>query len=361
MDHTKPYGQWCHLFYYWLGDKVKDNLRLGSFPQVMKKIYSKLPEEQCNGKCIDIYPDIYEQLFGWSKDIFDSFYNYNVAKSTEKGGKIPWCEKYNNSLEGATTAYGQVQKLCASDGAEYCIIWNKSKEYFPNGPQNLKCTAEQELEEKGAQENLGATSGDTQSPRGHSQEEAPRTHGDGQSHDQAHLTDYPTEAGDGDGDEPGILGEKQLDLLKSKLPYYEKLYKGSTECDNGSAVKKIEGILRSYTYYEKGAEEIVKAWCNASGMVRNDTLDSEYCYALYFWIGDQVLKSPGNVTDFEGIMSEIYQKLTTWKPIEGCNNMETNIEEKIFEQRKGVFDYFQQYEIMKKQLEKRGGLHPLMC
>ncbi|ANQ07072.1 KIR protein [Plasmodium coatneyi] len=324
-DYYKP----CHFLYYWISREVKKGVQNPTtFQTVMNAMFTHLGRAKfwsgCTNVCTNLYNDNMSlNIFNWSNTLFDYEYNYNYIIKNQRSNDYCSSAKYTGQLTKAKEAYSGLCKNCGSSGDKYCEEFKGR--YMKNGvcnPEELpKITCPKEE----------------------------KTLSDSDSEEQS----------DDDGTGPeGILGEEEeLDALKSKLPYYEKLDNGSTGCGNDSSniVTVIENTINSYTAVRKNAEEIVSAWCYTYDMKNKGTPHNNYCDFLYYWIGSTVLNGQWNVYELGKLMGEIYQKLTQWKAILGCNNMYTNIRKETFNHRKEVFEHFQKYKIMKTQLTKRMG------
>ncbi|ANQ10314.1 KIR protein [Plasmodium coatneyi] len=304
----------CLLFCNCIGTEIRGKLGAHEPKVVMNEVYNKLEKFTSQGNCTNLYPDISWDIFERGKKIFDCNYDYATLQG-KKENTYTRCLRYKENLDDAKEAYRKVKEICTDGGTDkYCREFlKKNGDQKYKQPQELTCPEEE------------------------------KTLSDSDSEEQS---DY-----DGTGTE-GILGSKQLEKVKSELKEYQELERGSKDCDNGSKVRELGGILTSYTLVQNGAQEIVDAWCYAHKKWAVSLPKDDLCYALYFWIGHTILENRKYADDLWGIMKAIYPKLTTWKPIKGCDSVGTKIDEDTFNERKQVFEYIQQCKIMKKQLEQ---------
>ncbi|ANQ10522.1 KIR protein [Plasmodium coatneyi] len=117
----------CNFFYYWLGDKLHNNLLTpGSFKDIMEQICDKLKSfggDHCT--CRTMHTTFSKDIFPQRKTVFDYYYDYRTVwrklKNSQAGSSSPCRNAYDTYINGATTAYGPVSANCPVNGGdEYC-------------------------------------------------------------------------------------------------------------------------------------------------------------------------------------------------------------------------------------------------
>ncbi|ANQ10234.1 KIR protein [Plasmodium coatneyi] len=132
-------GVLCDFFYYWLGDKLNNNLSFGtSLQDIMQKIYAKLERfnELCTNNSVHINMD--KEFEPRRKAIFDYYYDYRtIWKNLRESGSNSCNGAYDTYLKGdkgvggvggADDAYNQVEASCPDDGGDdyFCTeFWKK--------------------------------------------------------------------------------------------------------------------------------------------------------------------------------------------------------------------------------------------
>ncbi|GAB64816.1 KIR-like CYIR protein, partial [Plasmodium cynomolgi strain B] len=140
-----PNGNWCHLFYYWMGHKIKGKLpKHGDFTGAMRAAYHYLESLNYEDKCTNIYSDMGEVVFEKSKIKFDSDYNYKVLSELHEGNKHPRCHEYNGNLEAVKSAYLSLCNTCDDSDDKYCLgfkrQYNSGRSCKSWNPPQLTCT-----------------------------------------------------------------------------------------------------------------------------------------------------------------------------------------------------------------------------
>ncbi|ANQ10447.1 KIR protein [Plasmodium coatneyi] len=312
MKQREPNGEWCHFFYYWLGDKIRGKLNYRLYRDIMKPIYHGLDKLSTGNKCTNIYDDIGDYIFEQSRIFFDCYYNNSALRGKLDSSTHTQCKKYNEQLVKVKSAYEKLCEQCKDSGDKYCEQFRRTEVGCETqNLQPLTCPEEE-------------TVSDRDSP-------------------------------DDDDESHEVLGGEKLEGVNSALKYYDELDIGADSCDNDNILDTMKELLKQHIVYDTPADKIVRGWCSAFERRDRSISISEYSHALYYWIGGILLSGQWNVYDLADLMKELYQELERWKPIAGCNNIYPNITKDIFNERKQIFEYLQEYNTMKEQLTKRTG------
>ncbi|ANQ07191.1 KIR protein [Plasmodium coatneyi] len=125
----------CDFFYLWLHNKLSNIL--GPFISVentMRDIYTKLEGRSSGNQCSyeTTRGNNGENFLQWRKLIFDYYYDYRTIWNKLKDCRPPECSckrKYDGYLNGAKSAYSQVEANCGSElhsNDAFCTkFWNK--------------------------------------------------------------------------------------------------------------------------------------------------------------------------------------------------------------------------------------------
>ncbi|ANQ09779.1 KIR protein [Plasmodium coatneyi] len=132
------------FFYYWVGTRIKEDLKGYDFTTTMRTICDKLPESEAKNICTNKYPEINKDLFEKAKVLFDFFYNYGTAKIKLQEKGLFTNEKCNSSLKKVKDAYQNIRDICDGEGdskSQYCEkLIQEYKVKFQNGaPLKLTC------------------------------------------------------------------------------------------------------------------------------------------------------------------------------------------------------------------------------
>ncbi|ANQ05938.1 Variable surface protein Vir7-like protein [Plasmodium coatneyi] len=151
--------------------------------------------------------------------------------------------------------------------------------------------------------------------------------------------------------------------LPSQLAYIE-LENHTNDCSStlgGESVRGVKSNLKSkltaHQRIQVFIDGMVEAWCKAhqkKGDKVTSSNDSEWCYWFYYWLGDTV--SRGVISNlFQNVMSKIYDELRNLKIEHPCENVYPDIYDiTMFEQRRKVYNYHQDYATIQDQLNKSG-------
>ncbi|ANQ10513.1 KIR protein [Plasmodium coatneyi] len=133
------------FFYYWLGDKVKEESKEdGHFKLVMKAIFEKLQDSMYKCNCKNLYGGIWKERFEKAKTLFDWYYDYGTIEKSGKCNEYCPNKKCNAPFQKALSTYKVLSSTCISEGGElYC---EKFKANYQKGggefgqPKELECT-----------------------------------------------------------------------------------------------------------------------------------------------------------------------------------------------------------------------------
>ncbi|ANQ07910.1 KIR-like CYIR protein [Plasmodium coatneyi] len=300
---TERNGKWCHLFYYWVGDKIKGELTGGhELHAAIETVFLQLGNPRFGGGCTNLYPQISKTLFEQAETLFD--YNYNYKILTEQTGIYDQgtCIKLKDKLGSASNAYSSITDTCDTDLINsYCMNFTAiSKEDEYKAPQEITCT--------------------------------PRA--------------LPL---------PEITGEKCKKDLASQKVYCEldeaqDKYEESQVTNLGDVKSALTSTIGQYNSMGTYAEGTVKAYWHAHrGGLGNLFNKDDRCNFLYYWIGDTLFQTMRRPEDFSTAMNEVYNKL---KQLQGlqindkCGVMYPNISKDIFTKMKKVYNYTHDCTIM---------------
>ncbi|ANQ07156.1 KIR protein [Plasmodium coatneyi] len=171
-----PHGPTCTLFYYWLADKLLNELKVGtSFLNIMKTIYDEfksIPGGTTHGAgndCGIIYEDgMDENLFKHAKILYEYQQDRHIIEEQHLKPPTKSCTpEYISHLQNITTACSAVTEYCNKpknkDGS-YCNQFNAAKDGESGGYcsadklQILTCdlqSTQVRVEEPGAHDEAG--------------------------------------------------------------------------------------------------------------------------------------------------------------------------------------------------------------
>ncbi|CAI7718402.1 PIR protein [Plasmodium vivax] len=151
-----------------------------------------------------------------------------------------------------------------------------------------------------------------------------------------------------------ILQKDDLENLPSNLIFYDKFNKGWDRCSYFSISEEIKDKLEEYAGIENYSDYIVKALCYVSKMGKDDQFYNERCHFLYYWLGDILFNNLKDVTSFSNVMDTIYTELKNFNVEDYCKIIYTDISKFLFDSRKIVYDYSQNYETIKRYFRDYG-------
>ncbi|ANQ09256.1 KIR protein [Plasmodium coatneyi] len=143
LDGTPSYFEPCHFFYYWLGYRIKNEVKEPhELNTVMTSIYGNLTNTKCTNSCSKLYPQMDKNIFDKRKEIFDYSYNYNILSKDQGDNRYLCSEDCSTYLDGLKGAYSSVQSSCSetTGGDTFCNEFNREYENsFQNGEPKLQC------------------------------------------------------------------------------------------------------------------------------------------------------------------------------------------------------------------------------
>ncbi|ANQ08804.1 KIR protein, partial [Plasmodium coatneyi] len=303
-DEDLPY-----FFYYWLGDKVKEQFQTGNnFSPIMKKIYGKLEKFGPRCSCTNLYEGLNKDRFKQAKELFD--YNYNYKMLLRDNG---WCRNYctndkcDTLYNTAQRAYSQLSSYCPTAGGyQYCKEFNettkKKKEY--EKPEKLDChAAANEVSVK-----YPAASTPTKATQVIAQVASSVTLPSEEEYARFNERNY-------------CKGDRRGEYCKEDLRREVETTLTSWKND----VTLADGIVRNYDYA-----------CTKGGQGEPSYYDR--CKFFYYWLGDKLGDSRSMV------IPEIYKKLKDSTGTCKCTNLYDNITKERFPQAKILFDYYCNYK-----------------
>ncbi|ANQ08725.1 Variable surface protein Vir7-like protein, partial [Plasmodium coatneyi] len=150
-----------------------------------------------------------------------------------------------------------------------------------------------------------------------------------------------------------VKGKHLKTLLPSKFRYYDKFKDEIDSCyhlNNSNFAESIKDTLNGETHVKGYGDSTVEAWCYA---IMNQTPGQFYsspCHFLYYWIGEKVLTAKGS-TLWKDIMETIYNELKNPPKGNNCEKIYEDIDEGTFRHMKNVYEYRENYQTIKQQLE----------
>ncbi|CAG9472750.1 unnamed protein product [Plasmodium vivax] len=148
-----------------------------------------------------------------------------------------------------------------------------------------------------------------------------------------------------------VLGNDKLENLPTKYNYYS-LDKGKAICGEYKFYKDAQLKLSSDDGLQKVSEKILKAMCYMYTKKSSNQLDSEMCKYFYYWLGDVLLKNINNQNFTSAYLISLYGALNNDGDEIVCEPIYSYIDEVNFKDIKLIFDYSEDYENYKLDLNK---------
>ncbi|KMZ82448.1 hypothetical protein PVIIG_06151 [Plasmodium vivax India VII] len=145
-----------------------------------------------------------------------------------------------------------------------------------------------------------------------------------------------------------FLGDKAIEILNTNF-YYGKLEKGWDRCQYDAFYESAKNILNSNEGLENDSDKILSALCYVYKNRLSDTLDSDKCNFLYFWLGDILLKKLKKNIFFQDIISKLFKTLTNDDNHQICELPHFFMLEEYFKDIKTIFDCSEDYKSYKEQ------------
>ncbi|CAA9986641.1 KIR protein [Plasmodium knowlesi strain H] len=339
-DPTLTKEQRCNFFYFWLGDKIKNENFTGGITlmNAMVNIYTQLHRFKCKEDCPKVYYDISSvNIFNWAKDLWDFEYNKEKLRGKEKDQECSTYKQgqnYQELLTKAKKAYSDLCSNCGSVGGQYCgkfrVKYGDSsnnnkckKDWPPTGLEPLTCHSEIEKVEQ--------------------EEEVPEG-------------------------VPDLTGERDLGKLPSQVLYKKFENKEGLDKCNGGTVQnlkpQLDQELGGYEIGQVDVNTIIAPWCYVTKKMTDevDQLYRERFNFFYLWVGYELLERSTKSVSFGPLMRQIYQKLKTMGDGQECDqlcdglylNKEEGGEKNTFEHIKTLAEYFADYATLNSYLGNNG-------
>ncbi|VVA00145.1 PIR protein [Plasmodium vivax] len=148
-----------------------------------------------------------------------------------------------------------------------------------------------------------------------------------------------------------VLGNDKLENLPTKYNYYS-LDKGKAICGEYKFYKDAQLKLSSDDGLQKVSEKILKAMCYMYTKKSSNQLDSEMCKYFYYWLGDVLLKKINNQNFTSAYLISLYGALNNDGDEIVCEPIYSYIDKVNFKDIKLIFDYSEDYENYKLDLNK---------
>ncbi|ANQ07225.1 KIR protein [Plasmodium coatneyi] len=332
MEHDETGNKWCQFFYFWLGDRIKDNLNNWGLAEIMGKIYSLLPEHQCKSDFYKLYDDVGEYIFPDCRVLFDYDYNINAWQGDKKctvGSNSP---EYMGQQAKAQSAYLALCNRCEESNDKCCTkfkseYWegNRCKRWPPRNLPKLTCTAERKPEHE--DELLE----DEDEPRGH--EPGPTSMEMGKE----------------------ALMKLHLEGLPSRMAYqdFELYWDTYKSHPSVNAVKSsLQPVLKMYPDISECLNKIVGAWYYVTNVMptQNQSFEKR-CEYFYYWLGSMMSSELGNNVSFSQVVRAIYTELGQLSAKNGCGSVPTTVNGVLFNQRKKIFDFWRDHIALRTLLK----------
>ncbi|ANQ10667.1 KIR protein [Plasmodium coatneyi] len=155
-------------------------------------------------------------------------------------------------------------------------------------------------------------------------------------------------------DATSTLTEEQCSGGLPSKSIYKKLDVGQGGCDGEANIQGIEEKLKSYVENVDHMNRIKKALCYVSEMEKDNTNRKEdYCYALYFWVGEILPKELGELK-FQKAISDYQTKIQVNSKKYGCTPPSLSNKPEFFTKLKKLFDYKVDRTFIESNVSKEG-------
>ncbi|GAB64815.1 KIR-like CYIR protein, partial [Plasmodium cynomolgi strain B] len=131
--------------------------------------------------------------------------------------------------------------------------------------------------------------------------------------------------------------------------FYNNFNNGGGQCADGSIEEFMNNPGKQHIS-EENSHKIKGAWCQQITGGKDSTYYDMHCHFLYFWIGDLLSSSVNNDVAFQILMELICQMLRNVYVKNGCNIKCSAIDKNELKNRKMVYDYSCDYNIIRGQL-----------
>ncbi|ANQ07124.1 KIR protein [Plasmodium coatneyi] len=149
-EKSPPCSTICDYFYYWLGDKLSNNLSgWGTTLQdIMPQIYTKLKDSNVQCEYIPMDTTVTHNLFPKRKIIFDYWHNYKTIWKQLQGDGDSCNTQFDSYLSAAEAVYGQVSANCGGKDRINDDFCNKFRKKFKEGAGSNNITEPSKLKDK---------------------------------------------------------------------------------------------------------------------------------------------------------------------------------------------------------------------
>ncbi|KMZ89587.1 hypothetical protein PVBG_03308 [Plasmodium vivax Brazil I] len=150
-----------------------------------------------------------------------------------------------------------------------------------------------------------------------------------------------------------FLGDNYIDILNTKY-YYRKLDNGWDICQKDAFYNKAKIELKRNDGLENDSDKILRALCYVYKNRLSDTLDSDKCNFLYFWLGTILLEKLIRKDFFHEIILKLFNTLLDDKDKQICQLPHSLMLKKDFEDFKLIFDSSEDYKSYSQHLLSPG-------
>ncbi|KMZ89644.1 hypothetical protein PVMG_05929 [Plasmodium vivax Mauritania I] len=152
---------------------------------------------------------------------------------------------------------------------------------------------------------------------------------------------------------PNYLGDKDIDILNSKY-YYRKLDEGWDGCEIYAFYNKAKTVLEGNNGLQDVSDQILKALCYVYKKSLRNTLYSDMCNVLYFWLGNIFLENLVTKDLFHEVILNLFDALIDDKNQKICKLPHSLMLKKDFEDFKLIFDCSEDYKSYNTHLLSHG-------
>ncbi|ANQ05730.1 Uncharacterized protein PCOAH_00000930 [Plasmodium coatneyi] len=131
---------------------------------------------------------------------------------------------------------------------------------------------------------------------------------------------------------------------------YDILNNGHEHENYEDLAKSLGTKLTESSTVNAWSTTLVNAWDLVSKIKKNDSSDDIICSWFYYWLGNKVHKGTYS-GKFSDVMNNVYSALNEVLPGGYCRITETNVNKENFEEKMRMFEYRQDYEPKKEQLQ----------
>ncbi|ANQ05698.1 Variable surface protein Vir7-like [Plasmodium coatneyi] len=151
-----------------------------------------------------------------------------------------------------------------------------------------------------------------------------------------------------------LLPQDDLEQLPSQNNFYSKFNTGCASCAEDSGVTELKDALDDHTSTQGYTDKVVSAWCCMSKIKDSSISHNEWCYSLYYWIGDFLFRNSTDGNFVAGMIPSICKNVKVTYKKEGCEIICDPVERNLFLHRKVIFDYIYDYTTLKGLISKSG-------